>query len=174
MSPPAVAPPPHGGRVLWKYTRTGVILLSYFAVLELFRVTAGSNWHEVHAGSIYRAAHLSSPEIGAVAERFGIRSIINLRNNCTWEPWYQDETQGVISNQLQRYDINLSASQYPAPQELQKLYQALEAAPRPLYIHCRRGADRTGLASFLAALYEGDARITVEQAKQQLSLRKGH
>lgn len=158
--------------LLW--LRGGAALLAFLVVLEMIRVTAGANWHAIHEGSIYRAAHLTSQEIAAVSNRFGIQSIINLRNDCTWEPWYQDETVAVEQCHLKRYDLNFSATQYPAPQELQKLYQALETAPRPLYIHCRRGADRTGLASVIAALYEGDTAITADQAMNQLSLIKGH
>lgn len=158
--------------LLW--LRSSCVVVAFFVLLEILRVTTGPNWHAVYDGSIYRAAHLSSQEIAAVAERFGIQTIINLRNNCTWESWYQDETQAVLQCDLKRVDLNFSATQYPAPQELQKLYQALETAPRPIYIHCRRGADRTGLASVFAALFEGDTAITVDQAMRQLSLKKGH
>lgn len=164
----------NGSSLALLWLRGGAALLAFLVVLEMIRVTAGSNWHTIHEGSIYRAAHLTSQEIAAVSQRFGIQSIINLRNDCSWEHWYQDETVAVQQCHLKRYDLNFSATQYPAPQELQKLYHALETAPRPLYIHCRRGADRTGLASVIAALYEGDTATTVEQAMKQLSITKGH
>jgi protein tyrosine phosphatase (PTP) superfamily phosphohydrolase (DUF442 family) len=148
--------------------------MAFFATLEVLRVTLGPNWHTIAPDQLYRAAHLSSGEIKSVVQRFGIKSIINLRNTCPWEPWYVDEGLAVESCQLQRVDLNFSAYLYPSPQDLQKLFTALETAPRPLFIHCRRGADRTGLASTIAALFENNDRITVDEAEQQLSLFKGH
>ncbi|MFO0815706.1 MAG: tyrosine-protein phosphatase [Gemmatales bacterium] len=159
----------------WKrWLRTLLFLVAFFTTLEIVRITAGPNWHTIVSGELYRSAHLSSSEIQSVAHRFGIRSIINLRNCCPWEPWYQNEGQAVDQLQLQRVDLNFSAYIYPAPQELQKLFTALETSPRPLFIHCRRGADRTGLASVIASLYENDGNITVDDAEYQLSLFKGH
>lgn len=138
-------------------------------------MTAGPNWHAIVPGEIYRSAHLSSDEILAVAQRFGIKTIFNLRDQCPWEPWYRDETYAVQKAGLTRYDFSFSAYVPPAPSQLKKLWQALETAPRPLMIHCRRGADRTGLASTIAALYQADAHLTVDQAEAaQLSLMKGH
>ena len=45
-------------------------------------------------------------------------------------------------------------------------------APRPILIHCRSGADRTGLASvvYLARVAHADE----ETAERQLSIRYGH
>jgi protein tyrosine/serine phosphatase len=66
----------------------------------------------------------------------------------------------------------MSASREPDPALLAHLLTALATAPTPLLIHCKDGADRTGLAS---ALYE----LTVVHkspaiADTQLSFRYGH
>lgn len=163
-------------RTRWKHKlRPLVCVVAFFVVLEIIRITAGPNWHAVVPGEIYRSAHLPSDEILSVVHRFGIKTIVNLRDRCPWEPWYQDETKAVQAAGIGRCDVGFSAYVPPAPAELQKLWKALETAPRPLMIHCRRGADRTGLASTIAALYQGDTAITVDEAKaQQLTIFKGH
>jgi protein tyrosine/serine phosphatase len=48
------------------------------------------------------------------------------------------------------------------------IYENLQA---PALMHCKSGADRAGLASALAIMFEGG---TTEQALKQLSLRFGH
>ena len=48
----------------------------------------------------------------------------------------------------------------------------LRDAPKPLLIHCRSGADRTGLASVIyQAVIKG---MDEDRAESQLSLRFGH
>ncbi|MBL8821364.1 MAG: tyrosine-protein phosphatase [Planctomycetia bacterium] len=153
--------------------RTTVCLAVFFGIIEVVRLSLGPNWHTIVDGELYRSAHLSSQEIQTAVDRFGIRSIINLRNCCPWEPWYQDETSAVEALNLHRVDFNFSAYLPPAPDQLQKLWQTLETAPRPILIHCRRGADRTGLASVIAYLHhQGDG--PVEPALRQLSILRGH
>jgi protein tyrosine/serine phosphatase len=48
----------------------------------------------------------------------------------------------------------------------------LKDAPKPILIHCRGGADRTGLASVLYS--QRIAGIPTGRAEQQLSLYFGH
>jgi protein tyrosine/serine phosphatase len=66
------------------------------------------------------------------------------------------------------YDVRLSATREVDTSTLETLLAILRQAPKPLWIHCQSGADRTGL---VAALYlfaiEGQR---AEAAAQQLSL----
>jgi protein tyrosine phosphatase (PTP) superfamily phosphohydrolase (DUF442 family) len=151
----------------------GVFLfLTILPLTEILRVTAGPNFHEIIPGCLYRSAQLTAPELRAAQERFGIRSVINLRGCCPDEPWYHVEAKVCRELGIEHYDLNFSAYLPPAPQELQKLLAALQNGPRPLLIHCRRGADRTGLASAIAYLFQtqGDS----QGAWSQISLRQGH
>src|SRR5687768_16781145 len=113
----------------------GMVLLA-LPLLEVVRVTAGPNFHEITPGKLYRSAQLSASEIRTVTHRYGIKSIINLRNACPIEPWYQDEIKAATELGLQHYNLNFSANQPPAPQELRKLISILETCPRPVLLHC--------------------------------------
>lgn len=156
----------------WRWFLIAFFVLALFPVLEIVRVTAGPNWHEVEPGQIYRSAQLSGPELKSAIPRFGIKSIINLRNTCPDELWYRDEKSVAQEMGVVHHDLNFSAYLSPAPVELQKLLHMLETTPRPILVHCRRGADRTGLASVMAYLYDHDS--DTETAKKQFSLRYGH
>jgi len=148
-------------------------LLAYFLILEIVRVTVGPNFHTIVPQQFYRSAQLSESELQTAVDRFGIKTIINLRSKCPWESWYRDEVGVSQERSIKQVDLNFSAYLPPAPQELQKLWKALETAPRPILIHCRRGADRTGLASSVAMLhYEENQPASISM--QQLSARAGH
>lgn len=155
--------------------RRGILLVAsllYFPLLEVLRVTAGPNFHEVTPARLYRSAQLSGAELSSIARRFDIKTIINLRNACPAEPWYQDETITARELGIEHHDLNFSAYLWPAPQELRKLVAILESCPRPVLIHCRRGADRTGLATSLAWLY--DQPEAADPTRSLLSWRFGH
>jgi len=156
----------------WRWLLIACLVLALFPALEIIRVTAGPNWHELEPGEFYRSAQLNGPELNAVIHRYGIKSIINLRNACPDESWYRDEKAIAQQMGVVHHDLNFSAYLSPAPAELQKLLKVLETTPRPILVHCRRGADRTGLASVLAYLYDHDS--DVETAQKQFSLRYGH
>ena len=59
------------------------------------------------------------------------------------------------------YDLPLSATRRPTRRELLQLIDLLETCSYPLLIHCKSGADRTGLASALYRLVRrgGASRI---------------
>jgi hypothetical protein len=67
--------------------------------------------------------------------------------------------------------LPMSMHRLPARQEMLRLVDLLEHAPRPILIHCNAGADRTGMASVLVAMQNGQS---FEQAIGQLSIRYLH
>jgi protein tyrosine/serine phosphatase len=69
-------------------------------------------------------------------------------------------------------DFRMSASRELTQSEAERLLAILNAADKPLLIHCQSGADRSGLAAalYLAAI----ARHGEAAAEDQLSIRYGH
>jgi len=60
----------------------------------------------------------------------------------------------------------------PATQELRRLVEVFDAAEYPLFVHCYRGADRTGLACAAYLLLKTETPFA--EARRQLGLRYGH
>lgn len=141
-------------------------------LLEAGWVIAGANFHTVLAGEIYRSAQLPAATLREVALKHGIRSVVNLRGTSDDADWYHAQRRALAEIGVRQFDVNLSSYFLPAVSELQRLVQVLDECPRPLLIHCRRGADRTGVAAALALLLHTDA--TVPAARQQLGWRYGH
>ena len=133
---------------------------------------ATGNLHTVAPGEIYRSAQLDRPELGAVIAYYHVRSVLNLRGANPGSAWYVDELAATRQAGAAHYDIALSARRMPAPAQVARILDILRTAPKPLLIHCRSGADRTGL---VAALYRyAIAHQPAARAAGELSLRYGH
>lgn len=156
------------GRLL----RLGLLLAVAVLGYEMFRVMGWTNRHTVIAGQIYRCAQPSGSDLAREVEEHGIRSIVNLRGLSPDYDWYREEARAAHRADLNQEDITLSANRLPPPSELRRLIDVLDHTERPILIHCKRGADRTGLASAIVRLlYTDDSLAT---ARRQLWPRYGH
>jgi protein tyrosine phosphatase (PTP) superfamily phosphohydrolase (DUF442 family) len=110
--------------------------------------------------------------MAAIAKRYGIRTIVNLRGCSDGEPWYADESRATQDLDLNQEDIGFSAGRLPASCEVRHLIEALDRTDYPILLHCRQGKDRTGIAAVVVKLLQTDA--TVAEARHQMGLRYGH
>ncbi|HXG12935.1 MAG TPA: tyrosine-protein phosphatase [Gemmataceae bacterium] len=135
-------------------------------------VMIGPNFHAVVPGQVYRCAQPSGDELERLIRRYGVRTVINLRGCCPPLPWYLDECRATHRCNVAQEDVTLSAGRLPSIHEVRRLVDVLDRSEYPVLIHCRRGADRTGLAAVAALLLRSD--IPLAQARRQLSLSYGH
>ncbi len=143
------------------------ILIAFLTYLQL-----SGNFHTVLPGELYRSAQVSPEQIATHRTEQGIRSILNLRGAYPGEAWYDDEISASAAQGIVHADFKLSASTALSPDEVTRLIALMRDLPKPLLIHCRSGADRTGLA---ASLYLADiAGKGEDEAEAQLSIRFGH
>jgi protein tyrosine/serine phosphatase len=141
--------------------------LGWVAFLQLT-----GNVHTVEPHLLYRSAQLSADDLEALVRREGIVTVLNLRGAAPGEPWYVEELRATAAAGAQHLDLAMSANQQPDEKALQRLIEILHTAPKPLLVHCNKGADRAGLA---AAIYELlDANKSPAEAARQLSFRYGH
>jgi protein tyrosine/serine phosphatase len=148
----------------------GVSLAAFLA--EAVRVTLLSNRHTVIPGKVYRSAQPSGDDVREYARERGVKTIVNLRGLSPEFEWYKDEARAAHELGLSQEDITLSANSLPPPNELKRAVEVLDRCEYPILIHCKAGADRTGLISALALLLFTDA--TLGEARQQLLPRYGH
>jgi protein tyrosine phosphatase (PTP) superfamily phosphohydrolase (DUF442 family) len=130
------------------------------------------NIHEIEPGVLFRSAQLDGATLDSLVRKEGIRAVLNLRGAQAGQPWYDDEIAASARDGVRHFDLGLSPTREPDEALVTQLVKILNAAPKPLLIHCNGGADRSGLAS---ALYE--LRIAgkpIDQAAEQLSFRYGH
>ncbi len=144
------------------------ILGSVFYIYNLER----DNFHAITHGQAYRSAQLDKDELEYYIKKYNIRSIINLRGEHPTKDWYIEEKHISLKNNLQFYSLRLSSSREPDYEDINKLISIFKEAPRPVLIHCRAGADRSGLAAAIWKVVIDKEPKSV--AKKQLSIFYGH
>jgi hypothetical protein len=129
------------------------------------------NLGEVDAGRVLRSAQPTT-QLRNLIRDYRIRSILNLRGGSTSDWWYDAEVKASEASGVAFYDFPLSATKRPTRLELLILIDILKACPYPLLIHCKAGADRTGLASALYRMIQRGDPPT--QAEGSFSFEFGH
>lgn len=121
--------------------------LGYYLYVDLWN----SNFHTVVPGQVYRSANPTAGELSDWHAKYGLKTVIDLR-----------EAQDNDSHQAQAValgmtfaNVKLLASHRPDGPTLRGLIELIEKSPRPILVHCHGGADRSGLASCIAAMAIG-------------------
>lgn len=129
------------------------------------------NFHEVIPGELYRSAQPSGDDVADYARRYGIRTIVNLRNE-EHTGWYRDEADAAQKAGVTLVDFPISSDDELPLADADRLAHLMSDAQKPILIHCEHGANRTGLAS---AIYVGAVKKWSEIfADFQLSPFYGH
>jgi protein tyrosine/serine phosphatase len=100
-------------------------------------------------GGLYRSAQLSENELQMAIRHHEIRAILNLRGAHPGQSWYDDEIAVSKALGVAHYDYALSAYRVVTDNQITELLGIIRHAPKPLLVHCKSGADRTGLVSAL-------------------------
>jgi len=131
---------------------------------------AGGNFHEVIGGELYRSAQPDAERLRDWVRDHGIRSVLNLRG-ASDGAWYVEEIATANELGLTHADFGMSAGKPLSQTRSDQLIALMQQLPKPLLIHCKQGADRTGLASALYLAARGDGE---KRAEGQISFRYGH
>ncbi|WP_174803855.1 dual specificity protein phosphatase family protein [Martelella limonii] len=153
-------------------------VLSVFAIaaagsaLYLGALQLTGNFHEVKAGELYRSAQPDAAALAGYIERYGIKTVINLRGAKPGKAWYDTEVATAGQAGITHIDFAMSDRRALEPERSMELLALMRDAEKPILIHCKAGADRTGLASVLYLQQLGG--IDEETAEWQLSPLYGH
>jgi len=132
--------------------------------------TVWTNFAEVIPGRLYRSNHPTPGHLAARARRLGLRTLVNLRGH---RKCGSDALSRASAARLGLTHIDMAFESRGAPHRdrilrFAEIYRTLQT---PALMHCKSGADRAGLASGLAIMFEGG---TAAEALKQLSWRFGH
>ncbi len=149
--------------------RTAAWLNSLFVDHAVFRLV-WDNMAEVIPGKLYRCNHPTPGRLARAARRFGLRTLINLRGQrqCGSDQMSRDAASRLG---LDHIDMAFESRGAPHRERILRFHGIYTSMRTPALMHCKSGADRAGLASALAVMFEGGDTIA---AMRQLSWRFGH
>jgi protein tyrosine/serine phosphatase len=130
------------------------------------------NFNTVIKGELYRSGQISPQQLKDYVAEYGIKTIVNLRGDNHGDDWYETEVAQSRDLGIEHIDFGLWARRELPPERAAQLMAILRAAPKPILIHCKAGADRSGLVSalYLAIIKQQGRQV----ANAQLSIRYGH
>lgn len=130
-----------------------------------------SNLHRL-PGGLYRCNQPSPRKLAQYKNRFGIRTVVNLRGGDKKNPAWQLEAQACDELGLNLVNLRILSRSFPKREEVLQAVRAMSEIEYPAIVHCKSGADRAG---FFCVLYRmiklGEP---VEFAMQELGPRYGH
>jgi len=152
--------------------RYSIYLALVVVAAESVRVLALTNRHTVIPGKVYRSSQPNGAHVRDEARNKGIKTILNLRGLSNEFDWYKQECEACRDLGISQEDVTLSANSLPPTAEIRRIVEVFDHTEYPILIHCKAGADRTGLVSAMALLLMTDA--TLSEARKQLLPRFGH
>lgn len=130
------------------------------------------NFHAVVPGELYRSAQPSAQQLADYVQKNGIKTVINLRGEDASAKWYGQELAEARLLGVQHIDFRMSSSHELSAQRADELVAIMRSAPKPILIHCKSGADRSGLVSVIYS--RQIAGVDDHTAERQLSFYFGH
>jgi protein tyrosine/serine phosphatase len=142
----------------------GLLVVCGVAALRFF---VFHNFGTVVEGQVYRSNQPTGDDIRRWQTQYGLKSVLNLRGDEKRNARVQSEMAAAKEVGVQYLSVQLGSTSEMTHEDMSRTIEALETAPRPLLIHCRLGADRTGVVSMMAAMAFGGA--SYQQARRQVT-----
>jgi protein tyrosine phosphatase (PTP) superfamily phosphohydrolase (DUF442 family) len=152
---------------------TPIALIAIFLLLAAYLLVhyLYFNFYPILPNQAYRSAQPSPAFLEKVVRENHIASILKF-NRAVESSWSEDEFAEAKKLGVEMFYIPIGVSELPTRPDMIRIISALDHAPRPILVHCKTGADRTGLAAVLLAMQAGESFAQAKDA--QLRLRFGH
>lgn len=119
---------------------------------------------------LWRGAHPGRRQLARLRAA-GVASVLNLRGGGNTVP-NAEERAACDALGLPLHHLSMKASAPPPPEVVADLLTLLRGMPKPLFVHCKSGADRTALAVTLHLhVIRG---LPLAEARRAFSWRYGH
>jgi protein tyrosine/serine phosphatase len=157
------------GPITTQESRRAAWIDSLFVDHAVFR-SVWDNVHTVIPGKLYRGNHPTPGRLASLTKRLGLRTLVNLRGHrrCGSDALSREAAARLG---LRHIDMAFESRGAPHRERILRFHDLYQSMAFPALMHCKSGADRAGLASGLAVLFEGGSSA---EALKQLSWRYGH
>jgi len=135
-----------------KYCRVPLILLGWCAavavMMDMARIIHEWPMHHFAAvvpGAIYRGGQPFGEDLDILHERYGVRTMINLRGNRDM-PTKNAQIEFCRRNGIEFINLPIGPDRPTEAQLRTILEAATDPARQPVFIHCEAGSQRTGVS----------------------------
>jgi protein tyrosine/serine phosphatase len=128
-----------------------------------------NNQHDI-GGGMFRANQPSPERIAKLAEQ-GIKTIVNLRGPSP-KGFYDLEVEACEKHNIKLVNFRMYSRDTPTKESLHAAKDLFEGIEYPALMHCKSGADRTGITGVLYKHFH--MGLPIEEAVEQLRFRYLH
>lgn len=128
------------------------------------------NWGEVAPG-VFRSAQPTPHQLRRAVRNHGIRTVLNLRAERNCGAFVLEEAVCAELG-IDLVNVRVRSRDVPSKELIWTLERLFAEMERPILMHCKSGADRTGIVGALYLLLAEER--PVDEALRQLSKRYGH
>jgi len=121
-------------------------------LLGLLSASAVAGPRVVLPGRLYMAGQPDGRECAQWIERFGVRSIVNLRGSDKDRRSFVEERACTENAGIERLDLPFLAAADPPRHLVQAFIRRFPSLPEPVLVHCRSGVDRSAMGVFLGLM----------------------
>mgnify|MGYP001080853300 CR=1 FL=1 len=146
---PSPSPPSRKRRIRRYVVRPAAWLCLVAALILgslLLKPFYSANLGIVDGGRVIRSAQPTAALKDMIRDH-KLASILNLRGGSPRNDYYSNELRVAEEAGVDFYDVSMSATKRPRRSDLLRLIDVMNRCAYPLLIHCKSGADRTGLAT---------------------------
>jgi protein tyrosine phosphatase (PTP) superfamily phosphohydrolase (DUF442 family) len=104
------------------------------------------HWRTVEKDGLYRSSQLDPEQLGEAIDKFGLKTIINLRDvpERTNGDWYEKQNEVVRGKGALVLDVPLKAGTPPNAEQVELILKVLDDPKnRPAMAHCYHGSIRS-------------------------------
>ena len=109
--------------------------------------TAYNNFYPL-GGGMYRLSQPSPAQLRRYRDRYGIRTVINLRGENRYGSYFYEE-EACRELGIELINLRLFARFMPTVEQIRSIKELFDRISYPALMHCKSGADRAGMGSML-------------------------
>jgi uncharacterized protein (TIGR01244 family) len=147
-------------RTAWTWSRRALlgtaVLFAVVVVVRLATKPPFRRWVEVERGVFYRSALLPPDDLARAVDRYGIRTVVNLRTKQDDRDRAEAETLAAIGVAL--VHVPVAPRRPPSDEQVRDLLALFDdRARRPVLVHCSHGNVRAaGIEALFRREYLGE------------------
>lgn len=106
------------------------------------------NFHRISDGA-YRSSQPTMWQLRRTVKKYGIKTILNLKGANPRSAYWAFEKEQCAKLGVRLVDVKIFSRSIPTAERIREARDLFESIEYPIWMHCKAGADRTGIYATL-------------------------